>query len=211
MNVLILTNGSIVNHECIKKVVPSADFVICADGGVKHLSKLELWPDLIVGDFDSVKKDELEFYIQKGVSIRKFSSEKDQTDTHIAVDSAIEAGATNVILLGALGSRFDHSYANIMLLYRLMKLGIKARIIDDYNHIIMLNDFTVIEGEAGQVLSLLPFGGTARIVETHGLKYPIINRDLSLDDPYGVSNLFESSKVIIQVESGWILAITAWD
>ncbi len=211
MNVLIVANGSIVKHEKLRRTIPAADFVICADGGIKHLSKLGLWPDLIVGDFDSAKKDELENYIKSGVRIVRVSFDKDQTDTHIALDYAIEAGATNVTMLGALGSRFDHSYANIMLLYRLMKSGINARILDEHNNIVVSGIDIEIEGNAGQTLSLQPFGGDACIVETQGLKYPIVNRVLPLDDPYGISNIFVLPRVLIKVQSGWILAIMAWD
>jgi thiamine pyrophosphokinase len=211
MNVIIVTNGNIVNHAKLRRTIPKADFVICADGGIKHLSKLGLCPDLIVGDLDSAKEELLDSYIKSGVKLHRFSSDKDETDTHIAVDYAIKTGATNVTLLGALGSRFDHSYANIMLLHRLMKSGINARIIDNHNHITMSGDLIQIEGNAGQLLSILPFGGNACISETQGLKYPIINRDLPLDDPYGISNVFSIPKAIIRVKSGWILAILAWD
>jgi len=211
MNVLIVTNGNIVKHEKLKNVIPAADFIICADGGIKHMSKLGLMPDLIVGDFDSAKKDQLDYYINSGVKLQKFSADKDQTDTHIAVEYAIEAGATNVTFLGALGSRFDHSYANIMLLYRLMKSGINAKIIDAHNHIAISSGIIEIEGNVGQILSLLPFGVNACIAETQGLKYSITNRDLPLDDPYGISNIFASPKAVITIKSGWILAIMAWD
>jgi len=211
MNVLIVTNGNIVKHEKLKNAIPSADFIICADGGIKHMSKLGLMPDLIVGDFDSAKKDQLDYYIKSGVKLQRFSSDKDRTDTHIAVDYAIESGATNITLIGALGSRFDHSYANIMLLYRLMKLGINAKLIDNHNHIAISSETMEIEGIVGQVLSLLPFGGNACIAETLGLKYSINNRVLPLDDPYGISNIFALPRVVIRVKSGWVLAIKAWD
>jgi len=211
MNVLIITNGNIVKHEKLRKVIPVADFIICADGGIKHMSRLGLWPDLIVGDFDSAKKDQLDYYIKSGVKLQRFSSDKDQTDTHIAIDCAIEAGATNITLLGALGSRFDHSYANIMLLYRLMRSGINAKIIDNQNHISIFSETMEIEGIVGQVLSLLPFGENACIAETQGLKYSITNRVLPLDDPYGISNMFALPRAVIRVKSGWVLAIKAWD
>jgi thiamine pyrophosphokinase len=211
MNVLIVTNGDIDKHAKLKRIIPEADFIICADGGIKHLSKLGLWPDLIVGDFDSAKEEQLDSYIKSGVKLQRFSSDKDETDTHIAVDYAIKAGATSVTLLGALGSRFDHSYANIMLLYRLMKSGINARIIDNHNHITLSAGMIEIERSVGQLLSILPFGGEACISETQGLKYPIINRNLPLDEPYGISNVFSMPKAIIRVKSGWVLVIMAWD
>lgn len=211
MNVLIVTNGNIAKHEKLRREIPAAEFIICADGGIKHMSKLGLWPDLIVGDFDSAKKDELENYIKAGVRIIRVSSDKDKTDTHIAIDYAIEAGATSVTMLGALGSRFDHSYANVMLLYRLMKSGINSRILDGHNNIIMSGSDIEIEGNAGQTLSLLPFGGNACISETQGLKYPIVNRVLPIDDPYGISNIFALPKAVINIKSGWVLAILAWD
>jgi len=211
MNVLIVTNGNVDYTENIRKAIPRIDYIICADGGIKHLSKFNLWPDLIVGDLDSAEIHALEYYINSGVKLKRFSPDKDKTDTHIAVECAVEAGAKHVTLLGALGSRFDHSYANIMLLYRMRKSGMKAKIIDNHNHIVLSEEVIEIEGDEGQLLSVLPFGGEAFIAETHGLKYPIINRVLPLDDPYGVSNVLSMPKAVIEVKSGCVLVVLAWD
>lgn len=211
MNILIVANGDVKNYDKIKGELPHTDYIICADGGVKHAVKLGLKPDLIVGDFDSASKSVLQNFKKAGVSVITYSTDKDQTDTQIAVEKAIEKGATNVVFLGALGSRFDHSYANIMLLNRLVKSGITSKIIDEQNVIVMSDKHIELEGVIGQVLSILPFGGNACVAETQGLKYQMQNCVLQLDNPFGVSNVFNLERVSIRVSSGYILAIKAWD
>lgn len=211
MITLVLTGGDLGNCEWIKKNLPPYDFVICADGGAAHLESLELEPDLLVGDFDSISKTMLQKYIKKGIPIINFPVDKDKTDTQIAVDLAIEKGATDVYLLGALGSRWDHSFGNVMLLYRLEKNGIRGRILHSNNIIMLSNQFLKIKGDVGQIVSLLPFGGEVHIESTEGLKYPIHNKTLSQDFPIGISNVLTASQAIVRIKSGWVMAVLAQD
>src|SRR5690606_2843681 len=119
-------------------------------------------------DFDSVDPLALDAYQKKGVPIRTFPIEKNQTDTELAAQAAIEAGAKQVVLLGALGSRWDHSYANVMVLVRLVKLGIEAMILHSHNRIMVSNQMFCLEGEPGQFVSLLPLSENVVINSTMG-------------------------------------------
>jgi len=211
MRVLIIANGEIGNIQKLKAMLPQADYVICADGGVRHARKLEIVPDLIVGDFDSLPDEVLREYDEAGIPIKRYPVEKDKTDMQIAVDIAIEMGASQAFLVGAFGSRWDHSYANVLMLYRLASRGIKAQILDPHNIVMVSCGKVEIEGEIGQTLSLLPLGGDVRILNTDGLKYPIVDSVLPMDFPYGVSNVLIKPRAEVCVGSGWVMVVIARD
>jgi len=211
MKVLIISGGDLGDPQWIKKNLPRCDFVICADRGAHHMESLDIKPDLLVGDFDSISPHVLDSYKKKGIPVINYPVEKDKTDTHIAVDLAIEKGATHVYLLGALGNRWDHSYANVMLLYRLENNGVKGQILHSNNIIMLSNKLLEIEGEIGQYVSLLPFAGEAYITSTEGLKYPIYNSVLPPDITIGISNVLTASRAVVRIKSGWVISVLAHD
>lgn len=211
MRFLIIANGEVRDIQKVKAMLPQVDYVICADGGLKHARELGIVPDLIVGDFDSLPNEVLHEYNMGGITVKRYPADKDKTDMQIAVDTAIEMGASQVFLLGALGSRWDHSYANMLMLYRLAKRGIKAQILDSHNVVVVGNGKVEIEGEVGQIVSLLPLSGDVRILRTEGLKYPIVDGVLPLDFPYGVSNVLIKPRAEVHVGSGWVMVVMARD
>jgi thiamine pyrophosphokinase len=211
MKVLIIANGEIRDIQKVKAMLPQVDYTICADGGVRHARDLGVVPDLIVGDFDSLPDEVLREYSMAGIPIKRYPADKDKTDMQIAVDMAVDMGASQVFLLGAFGSRWDHSYANMLMLYRLARRGIKAQILDSHNVVMVSSGKVEIEGEIGQTLSLLPLSGDVRILRTDGLKYPIVDGILPLDFPYGVSNVLVKPRAEVHVGSGWVMVVVARD
>lgn len=211
MKVLIIANGEIKDIQKVKAMLPQVDYVICADGGVRHARELGVVPDLMVGDFDSLPDEVLQEYSMAGIPIKRYPMDKDKTDMQIAVDTAIEIGASQVFLVGTFGSRWDHSYANMLMLYRLARRGIKAQILDSHNVVMVSSGKVEIEGEIGQTLSLLPLSGDVRILRTDGLKYPIVDGILPLDFPYGVSNVLVKPRAEVHVGSGWVMVVIARD
>ncbi|MDN5276983.1 MAG: thiamine pyrophosphokinae [Clostridiales bacterium] len=211
MKVLIIANGEIRDIQKVKAMLPQVDYTICADGGVRYARDLGVVPDLIVGDFDSLPDEVLREYSMAGIPIKRYPADKDKTDMQIAVDMAVDMGASQVFLLGAFGSRWDHSYANMLMLYRLARRGIKAQILDSHNVVMVSSGKVEIEGEIGQTLSLLPLSGDVRILRTDGLKYPIVDGILPLDFPYGVSNVLVKPRAEVHVGSGWVMVVVARD
>jgi thiamine pyrophosphokinase len=211
MRAAIVSNGDIGDNKRLSQMLPEFDLVICSDGGVRHLKALGLQPDLIVGDFDSANPSLLQEYMDKGIEIRKFSSDKDETDTQLALEIAVEKGADSIILLGAIGSRWDHSYGNVMLLVKLAKMGINGMILHSHNRIFVSDKILFLSAHPGQTVSLLPLGENARIESTKGLHYPVINRDMPLDYPYGISNVFTENYAEVCIASGWLMAVIAED
>jgi thiamine pyrophosphokinase len=211
MKAAILSNGDLADAEKLKQMLPKFDLVICCDGGIRHLKDLNLSPDVIVGDFDSVDSSLLQTYIDQGIPTLRFPKDKDKTDTQIAVETALQKGADSIVLLGALGSRWDHSYANVMLLVKLAQMGIDGMILHSHNRILVSNKVFRLTGNLGQFVSLLPLGENVKIQSTRGLHYPVTDQEMPLEQPYGISNYFTEEEVEVRITSGWLMAVIADD
>jgi thiamine pyrophosphokinase len=211
MNALIISNGEISNYNYYKNIILDSNIIICADGGAKHAYKMNIIPNLIVGDFDSLDEDILNFYKEKGVKIEKYSPIKDKTDTQIATLKAIEMGTDNITYIGTLGNRFDHLIANLSLLYYLLNRKIKGRIINEKNEIYLINEYIELTGQKGDIVSLLPYSKDVHGIYTEGLYYPLSGQDMPLGIPYGISNIFTENKITIKIEDGFLLVIKSRD
>ncbi|MEA4847744.1 MAG: thiamine diphosphokinase, partial [Clostridiaceae bacterium] len=167
MKTVIISSGEISDYDFCIDIVKSADRIICADGGTRHAINMKLVPDVIIGDMDSSSAQYIEYFRKKGVEIIQYPREKDKTDTHICVDYAMEF-STEIILLGATGSRIDHMMANISLLKLGLERDIPISIIDSKNHIRLIKDSIIQEGKAGDLFTLIPYTGKADGVSTRG-------------------------------------------
>lgn len=208
MKGLVITHGVINDIEFYKDI--KYDICICADGGIEYAHKLNIRPDIIVGDFDSCDTELLNIYIDKGVKVEKYPAEKDFTDTQLAVNMAVEMGCDEIVIIGGIGHRMDHTIANIHILAELSRRNIRGRIIDEHNVIFIIKGEETIEGKPGDIISLIPFGGNARGLKSEGLYYQLPDF-MDIYMPCGVSNVFTEDKAWIKVGEGMLLAIMARD
>lgn len=211
MRAAIISNGRIEDCTLLASALSKADIVICADGGARHAVKIGIIPDVLIGDLDSINKDTLEGFNKKNIKVLTYPQEKDQTDTQLAVEYAVKIGAKEIILLGCIGSRFDHTLANVSLLIWLLKRGIKGVMIDSNNEIHIMDRYLEIYGEAGEKLSLLPVTPKVKGVVTKGLKYSLNDGELRFETPIGVSNEFVSPRAEIVIKEGILLVIKSRD
>lgn len=210
MNILILTNGEYGDYTFCNQE-QKFDYIICADRGLYHAKVLGLTPDLIVGDFDSTDDQDLVYFKEKGVEIETFDTHKDETDTEIAVLRAIQKGATKVSIYGGLGSRLDHSLANVHLLYKLLRKGIEGKLVNP-NHIVCLAEkYQLIQGRKGDLVSLIPFAGKVTGVTTESLAYPLKNAEINIGTSLGISNVLESDTAEVWIDEGILMVIMARD
>lgn len=212
---LILTGGTLTKEfleDFLKKETVSK--IICIDGALKVAHEAGIEIDYLVGDFDTADSSLVEFYkkqIQEGkmqTVFKEYNPVKDATDTEIGVSLALEEGAEEIILLGATGTRIDHTLANIHLLLKPLSFGVKAYILDKHNKIYLIDrEIELIKKELyGSFVSLLPFGGDVRKVTLRGFKYDVTKRDYLLGDSLGVSNELLEEKGQIMFEEG-VLAV----
>ncbi|WP_099204323.1 thiamine diphosphokinase [Scatolibacter rhodanostii] len=179
---------------------PDDYFVICADGGYATAQKFDIEPDLVVGDFDSLK-------IAVPDSVRKITLpvDKDVTDTMYAVMKALGAGFNDFVLIGCLGgARFDHSFASLEVLKYITNCGAKGILADEKTKIIVLkNSRLTITDSKGSTLSVFPFAGATCNVTYYGVKYPLTGQTLSCGGTLmGVSNRIVEDTAKIVVHNG---------
>lgn len=211
MNVIIFTNGEYKNkffyENYIKKTKP--DYLICADGGANFAKELKLKPNIIIGDMDSITAETKEHY--KAVQFETHPKKKDETDTELAMTHAIKIGADKVTVFGGLGSRMDHSLANIYLLKRFIDVDIEAEMVNENNQIRLLGKTTELNFPIGTIVSILPIGGDVTGLTITGFEYPITAGEMSVDKPYGISNVVNRNSQQISFEQGLLMVIASED
>ena len=174
------------------------DFLIAADGGLRHLARWGLKPNLLIGDLDSLEA------APEGVPCKQYPREKDATDLSLALDEAIALGYRHIVITGAWGGRPDHCVASLQLLAKTAARGIDMQM--------LCNGFTAMAITGGKILrlrgnatvSIFAWGGQANGVTIRGLQYPLENAVLRDDAPLGVSNVL-AGEGTITLEHGTLL------
>lgn len=207
MKIAILTNGAIRSYAFYKNMLKDYDMLICADGGLNHAYKMDIIPQVAMGDFDSTSDQVLDYFASKGTQVVRHPSIKNQTDTEIALDYAIEQGASFVDILAGLGSRFDHSLANVHLLRRALDQKVACSIITENNQVMLMDYQIGLRGDVGDGISLLPLTEFVTGVKTSGLAYPIEDGQFQIGQPYGVSNYMTEPLAQITISEGLLLVI----
>ena len=188
--------------EFDKLAAPVEDaFVIAADGGYAHTKKLGLQPDAVLGDFDSLG------YVPSDAVVHPV--EKDDTDCMLAIRAGLEAGCTDFVIYGALdGPRLDHTLANLQSLQYLAAHGARGTLVGLQNTVITVKDETVaFPADFAGTVSVFCMGAPARGVTIRGLKYELIEGELTSAYPLGVSNSFVGAESRIAVEKGCVLVL----
>jgi thiamine pyrophosphokinase len=190
-----------------KKTQMNPKGIICADGGARHLYEIDLIPDVIIGDLDSLDPEIQRYCQDRGSRIIRHPAAKDETDTQLALDYAIEIAPDEIYVFGACGTRIDHTLANISLLVSGLKQNIPIKLIDEWCEIFIVTGNCIIEGEAGQTVSLIPFSERVAGITLKGFEYPLENGFMEAGKPYGISNRLNSSAGIVTVGSGQLLVV----
>lgn len=204
MKAIILLNGKSPSKELCLNVVNNSSLIIACDGALDYALEYGITPNIAIGDMDSTKREDRNKLIKE---IVVFPVEKDEIDSQLAMDLAIEKGYKDIVLLGATGGRIDHEFANLQLMYRYAKQGINIESIDEYNHIKVQTGHIKINGEVGQKVSLLPIESEVRVESSDGLYYSLNNRIMTFDEPIGVSNVLMKPEASVVVKSGYLLII----
>src|SRR5215831_11596479 len=201
MHVVIFAGGALRPGRAFYAAIGTADMFIAADSGAATALKYGCTPRIVVGDFDSLDGAILEDLGKRGIEIRRSSVEKDETDTELAVQAAIDEGATRITLAGSLGgTRFDHTMANILLLAGFEDVPITLVDGPSICWLVRGPGSSAIDGKVGDLVSLLPLSGDASGVYTKGLYYVLKGEALSFGKPRGVSNVMIEEHVEVSVD-----------
>lgn len=183
------------------------DLILAADGGALYCLQYGLRPAAVIGDLDSLTREHLEALKSLGADIIQYPTRKDFTDLELAILYAQEHGANPVILVGALGGRWDQTLANLLLPAAFPDLDL--RLIDGSQEIIFLRPGhrRIITGHPGDTVSLIPLAGDVAGITTAGLEYPLVAEMLRFGATRGVSNVLLLSQAEVSLESGLLACV----
>ncbi|MBN2500527.1 MAG: thiamine diphosphokinase [Anaerolineales bacterium] len=207
MRAVIFANGELKDHALARSTLQAGDLIIAADGGGRHCLALGIEPAVVIGDFDSLTGEELEHFKTQGAEIIPHPKRKNETDLELALLYAAERGAKETLVLGALGGRLDMTLSNFLLTahdqlrqQKISFLAGKQRVYPVYYQV-------WIEGQAGDVVSLIPIGGDVEGVTTKGLEYPLKDETLHFGATRGISNVLLGNAATVTIQSGLLLCI----
>ena len=209
MKAVIVANGVPADPATDRKHIPPDALIIAADGGVNYCRRLNLVPDVIIGDMDSLESDPATAAAFKNTEIIRHPARKDSTDLELAIRLALERGASSLIILGALGGRWDMSLGSLFLLALPELKKIPVKLIDGQQEIVLLSGkkTAVFQGKPGDTLSLIPAGGNVSGITLEGLEYPLAKATLVYGTSQGISNVMQNEKASVSLESGILICV----
>jgi thiamine pyrophosphokinase len=211
LRTVIIANGEPPQASDITHWLREGDELVCADGGARAALAYGLVPRRVIGDFDSLSDDDLRRLEQAGSELQRHPVHKDETDLELALLYAASIGSGEIVVLGALGGRFDQTIANVMLLAMPALAGRSVMIAagDELTLLIHPGAPCELRGRAGDVVSLIPFGGDAHGIVTEGLEYPLRDESLYVGPARGVSNVMLGERASVALKQGRLLCVHA--
>ncbi len=187
--------------------------LFCIDRGADACREARLLPSLHIGDDDSASPDTLEWIKNSKIESRRFPTDKDKTDTQLALNLLAEKQDAFVLLSGSFGGRFDHAFSLVCAFAGTNLYGCLA---DNREFLLFLRDGDDVSlqiSSVPKIVSLLPLSPICEGVSIDGVHWPLSGATLRQDDPYAVSNRLSSSDQSISVRNGkGILAVYLyWD
>lgn len=206
---VILGNGRLRTSPDLRTRLKQADVIVCADGGLRIAHALRISPTAVVGDLDSAPAHRVRWAKRLGASVRQYSAAKEKTDTELALELAVQEGATDIEFIGVLGGRVDHALANVYLLRQAAARGVRARIVHGSEELFLVDGVASIDGSAGDRVSLLPLSERVEGVTLHGLKYALTGATLARGSTLGVSNEIVHAPASVRISQGLLLVVVA--
>lgn len=207
MKAVVVASGDVAPGDL--RHVDGAGLVIAADGGAAALERSGSRIDRLIGDLDSADPQLVAQLAAGGTEVTRHPADKESSDTELAVTAALESGATEVVLLGALaGTRLDHALANLLLLAD-RDLGPALRIVHGPSTARAVRDGSrlALGAEPGTLVTLLPIGGEVTGVTTSGLRWPLAGATLRIGRSRGLSNEVVDLPASVEVERGTLLVV----
>jgi len=209
LRAVIFANGVLNNLQNVHDIILPDDLIIAADGGMTHCQALGIKPSIVIGDLDSLDPDYLKSLQTSGTEIISYPINKDQTDLELALHKAFDLGSDEILVLGALGARWDMTISNLLLPASPEFSKVAIRLIDGHQEIILLRGRgeLTFNGKKGDMLSLIPLGQDAYGVALRGLEYPLEDDVLKFGATRGISNVLLEDTATVYLKKGLLLCI----
>lgn len=186
--------------------VVEADLIVAVDGGAQALVGAGIIPALLVGDMDSIDPATRRWLEHRGVEVLLLPTAKNETDTEVAMRLAVDRGAGEITVYGALGGpRFDHFIGNLLLLTSPWLEGVRVRLVDELHEIFLVKGEVEVAGAPGDIVSLLALTPEVDEVVTEGLLYPLRGETLLQSSTRGVSNMMVDTRARVSHGKGTLL------
>lgn len=211
MSILLFANGDIpadAPPNWLSPFLAQATLIIAADGGTRFLRALGRWPDVLIGDLDSLPSSWREELAAAPTRVWEYPAHKDETDLELALLYAAQVTQEEPILVfAALGGRLDQTLANVLLLAHPALVGRTVRLVEPFQQAWLVRQQTTIYGKIGDRVSLIPLGGAAEISHTTGLAWSLEAETLAFGPARGISNVMEAATATIALRSGLLLCV----
>jgi thiamine pyrophosphokinase len=202
--IVIVCSGEDYSEKKLIAFCKKSDFIISVDGGLNILDKIKIKPSCIIGDMDSVDKKLLHKY--ESVQTELYPADKDFTDSELAIKKAISFFPEIISIFSGTGSYFDHSFANLINLFKYLKHNIQMEIITGNSKIFPVFKEIKILNHAGRRFSIFPVEKTEGI-EMQGCKYEFKNKkNLKIFD-YSISNVITEKEMKIKIKKGLMFCV----
>ena len=211
MKAFVYTGGA-VRREGITEHPRGGDLAIAADAGYETAVALGERVDVLLGDFDSLAGRPEDMLRDTATEIIRVPAEKDLTDTQLAVEMALSRGATELVIIGGLSGRLDHTLSNLAILEHLNEKKIPATMTDGQNRVHFVRNSGALLPRSGyRYLSLIATDKVVKGVTVKGCKYPLHNAKLKKNYQYAVSNEIEGNCALVEVRKGGLYIIESRD
>lgn len=205
--IIIFANGELPDLDKARAILREDDYLICADGGTRHASALDLKPALVIGDLDSADSALLKKLQADGVAIERHPRDKNETDLELAIAKAVELAPREILIVAALGGRLDQTLANIALLSNLQLATFNLKLDDGVEELFFCRTQAQVEGRSGDIISLLPWQGEVTGIQTKNLKWTLDSEILHPEKTRGISNEMMGDTATVKIQSGLLLII----
>ncbi len=177
--------------------------IICADGGANSARKLNAVPDVIIGDLDSITAENLKYFSGKSKIIKQ--NRQNDTDVEKAIKYAIKKKFTDLFLIGATGSRLDHSFCNLGIILKFYD-EIQIKLLHRQSVLSVYSGSVEIKTLTGETISLYGFDRKTKIT-SQGLKYPLKEMHLPFGEKESTSNVALKDSIYLTIKGGRIFVI----
>lgn len=205
--IIIFANGDLPDINKARTILKDDDYIICADGGTRHASSLDLKPALVIGDMDSSDSVLLQKLQADGVHLELFPRDKNETDLELAINKAVELNPKEIVIVAALGGRLDQTLANIALLSNFQLSTFNLKLDDGVDEIFFCRDQAEVKGQSGDIVSLIPWQGKVTGIRTQNLRWTLDNEILYPEKSRGISNEMTADVASIKISSGVLLIV----
>jgi thiamine pyrophosphokinase len=204
---VIFANGHLEQPEMVRTLIHKGDILVAADGGTRNARMLGITPAVIIGDLDSHPAKDISTLEQAGVKIIRHPREKNETDLELALQYAAASGSRRMLVVGALGGRLDQTLANLALLTDPGLSSYDIRFDDGREQVFLTRRSCQVNGSAGDLVSLIPWGSEVSGITTRGLRWQLNDDTLFPSRTRGISNELLGTRAAISLKSGLLLIV----